>query len=69
MRLDENLHITHMDDKLVFFFQFYVINLIIKPNRLQRTLNWNVTHATSSLYLYIHPDDLPSLIAIHRDCK
>ncbi|CAF1129306.1 unnamed protein product [Rotaria magnacalcarata] len=49
IRLDENLHITHMDDKL------------------QRTLNWNLTYATSSLYLYVHPDDLSSLSAVHRD--
>ncbi|CAF1197775.1 unnamed protein product [Rotaria sordida] len=49
IRLDENLHITHMDDKL------------------QRILNWNLTYATSSLYLYVHPDDLLSLSAVHRD--
>ncbi|CAF1387639.1 unnamed protein product [Adineta steineri] len=49
IRLDENLHITYIDEKL------------------QRTLNWTITHATTSLYLYIHPDDLPSLITAHRD--
>ncbi|CAF1087046.1 unnamed protein product [Adineta ricciae] len=49
IRLDENLHITHMDDKL------------------QRTLNWTLTYATSSLYLYIHPDDLSVLTAAHRE--
>ena len=38
-------------------------------HRLQRTLNWNLSYTTSSLYLYIHPDDLPSLVAAHRDCK
>ncbi|CAF3657452.1 unnamed protein product [Adineta steineri] len=49
IRLDENLHITYIDEKL------------------QRTLNWTITHATTSLYLYIHPDDLPSLTSAHRD--
>lgn len=38
-------------------------------SRLQRTLNWNLTYTTSSLYLYVHPDDLSALIAAHRDCK
>ena len=70
IRLDEHLRITHMDDKYVVDLHRFSLSLFVTvSHRLQRTLNWNLAYMTSSLYLYVHPDDLSSLIAAHRDCK
>ena len=70
IRLDEHLRITHMDDKCVVDLHRFSLSMFVTvSHRLQRTLNWNLAYMTSSLYLYVHPDDLSSLIAAHRDCK